>query len=89
MTSGFSTVQVTELCKEVSEFSLERRLFKILNAVCQQEEKLRPKKALWKVSYWRMFSIVSDFLAFHEVFSVQGYEKKKQKEYKVLYRTPE
>lgn len=46
MTSGFSTVQVTELCKEVSEFSLERRLFKILNAVCQQEEKLRPKKAL-------------------------------------------
>lgn len=36
-----------------------------------------------------MFSIVSDFLAFHRVFSVQGYEKKKQKEYKVLYRTPE
>lgn len=46
MTSGFSTVQVTELCKEVSEFPLGSRLFKILNAVCQQEEKLRPKKAL-------------------------------------------
>jgi len=44
--SGFSMAQVTELCKEASAFSLGRRLFKILNAVCHQEGKLRPKKSL-------------------------------------------
>lgn len=34
-----------------------------------------------------MFSVLFDILAFHEVSSVQEYERKKEKEYKVLHRT--